>query len=107
MSDDKTVNAAEAAKMNGNYLRGTIAQDLANDSDQFDKENILLLKFHGTYQQDDRDVRGAAGKVFSMMTRTRVPGGKLTAAQMIAHLDLCDEIGNATLKCTTRQALQL
>lgn len=107
MSDDKSVNAAEAAKFNGNYLRGTIAQDLTSDSDQFDKENILLLKFHGTYQQDDRDVRATGGKVFSMMTRTRIPGGKLTAAQMIAHLDLCDEIGNATLKCTTRQALQL
>lgn len=107
MSDDKTLTAAEAAKTNGNYLRGTIAQDLASDSDQFDKDNCLLLKFHGMYQQDDRDARGSEGKVYSMMTRTRIPGGKLSAAQLIAHLDLCDEIGNATLKCTTRQALQL
>lgn len=107
MSDDKSLSAAEVAKIQSNFLRGTIAQDLANDSDQFDKDNALLLKFHGTYQQDNRDVRGSEGKVYSMMTRTRIPGGKLTPAQMIAHLDLCDQIGNATLKCTTRQALQL
>ncbi|MFO1066839.1 MAG: NADPH-dependent assimilatory sulfite reductase hemoprotein subunit [Pirellulales bacterium] len=107
MADDKGPSAAELAKINSNYLRGTIADDLKNDSDQFDKDNGLLLKFHGTYQQDDRDARGGEGKVYSMMTRTRIPGGKLTAAQLIAHLDLCDELGNATLKCTTRQALQL
>ncbi len=107
MSDDKGPSAAELAKINSNYLRGTIAQDLTSDSDQFDKDNGLLLKFHGTYQQDNRDVRGGEGKVYSMMTRTRIPGGKLTPQQMIEHLDLCDEIGNATLKCTTRQALQL
>lgn len=107
MSDDSSLTPPEAAKIKGNYLRGTIAQDLASDSDQFDKENQLLLKFHGTYQQDDRDARGTGGKVYSMMTRTRIPGGKLSAEQLIAHLDLCDQIGNATLKCTTRQALQL
>ncbi len=107
MSDDKSLSAAELAKINSNFLRGTIAEDLANSSDQFDKDNGLLLKFHGTYQQDDRDARGSEGKVYSMMTRTRIPGGKLSPEQMIAHLDMCDEIGNATLKCTTRQALQL
>jgi len=107
MSEEQTLNAAEAAKIKSHYLRGTIAEDLASDSDQFDKENGLLLKFHGTYQQDDRDARGGEAKVYSMMTRTRIPGGKLTAGQLIEHLDLCDEIGNATLKCTTRQALQL
>lgn len=105
MSEEK-LTPPEHAKINGNYLRGTIAADLASDSDQFEKDNQLLLKFHGTYQQDDRDSR-TDGKVYSMMTRTRIPGGKLTAAQLIAHLDMCDEIGNATLKCTTRQALQL
>jgi sulfite reductase (ferredoxin) len=107
MADDKAPSAAELAKINGNYLRGTIADDLLSGSDQFEKDNTLLLKFHGTYQQDDRDVRGGEGKVYSMMTRTRIPGGKLTAAQMIEHLDLCDQLGNATLRCTTRQALQL
>lgn len=113
MADDSKLSPVEDIKVQSNYLRGTIDDDLASESDEFAKSNTQLLKFHGTYQQDDRDSRnsksdeGKAGKQFSMMTRTRIPGGRLTPAQMIEHLDLCDELGNATLKCTTRQALQL
>ncbi len=113
MIDEKKLSPVEDIKSTSRFLRGTIAEDLANsESDQFAKPNTQLLKFHGTYQQDDRDGRvkpgeGKSEKTYSMMTRTRIPGGKLTAEQLIAHLDLCDEIGNATLKCTTRQALQL
>jgi sulfite reductase (ferredoxin) len=114
MSKEPKLSPVEQVKVDSRFLRGTIHQDLANDSDQFDKDNGTLLKFHGTYQQDDRDSRGSksadgakAGKAYSMMTRTRIPGGRLTAEQLIAHLDLCDTLGNATLKCTTRQALQL
>ncbi len=114
MADEKKLSAVEDIKSESRFLRGSIAEDLANtDDDQFAKPNTQLLKFHGTYQQDDRDGRvkgggeGKSSKAFSMMTRTRIPGGKLTAEQLIAHLDLCDELGNSTLKCTTRQALQL
>lgn len=112
MSQVEKLSAAEQVKLDSNHLRGGIAEDLANESDQFSKDSTLLLKFHGTYQQDDRDNRGKkdgakSSKAYSMMTRTRIPGGRLTAEQLIAHLDLCDSIGNATLKCTTRQALQL
>jgi sulfite reductase (ferredoxin) len=114
MTKEPKLSAVEQIKIDSRFLRGTIKEDLANDSDQFDKDNGQLLKFHGTYQQDDRDSRGSksadgakAGKSYSMMIRTRIPGGRLTAEQLIAHLDLCDTLGNATLKCTTRQALQL
>ena len=114
MADEKKLSAVEDIKAESRFLRGTIAEDLAeSETDQFAKPNTQLLKFHGTYQQDDRDGRvkqggeGKSAKAFSMMTRTRIPGGILTAAQLIEHLDLCDELGNATLKCTTRQALQL
>lgn len=113
MLEEKKLSPVEEVKAASRLLRGTIAEDLADaGSDQFAKPNTQLLKFHGTYQQDDRDGRvkpgeGKSAKTYSMMTRTRIPGGKLTAAQLIEHLDLCDEIGNATLKCTTRQALQL
>jgi sulfite reductase (ferredoxin) len=112
MAEDTKLNPVEIIKSESRFLRGSIAEDLANDSEQFAKPNTQLLKFHGTYQQDDRDNRnksgeGKSGKQVSMMTRTRIPGGRLSAEQMIAHLDLCDELGNATLKCTTRQALQL
>jgi len=74
-----------------------------------------LLKTHGTYQQDDRDARAAARaaggggkgeKAFIFMVRTRVPGGKMTSEQMLAELDICDTLGNATLRITTRQGLQ-
>lgn len=62
MSDEK-LTAAELAKINGKLLRGTIAADLTNDSDQFDKDNGLLLQVNqGTYQQDDRDLAGRRGK---------------------------------------------
>lgn len=113
MADEKKLNPVEIIKAESGFLRGTIGQDLADDSDQFAKPNTQLLKFHGTYQQDDRDARNKKGangkslKQFSMMSRTRIPGGRMTSEQMIAHLDLCDTLGNATLKCTTRQALQL
>ncbi|MBX3421691.1 MAG: NADPH-dependent assimilatory sulfite reductase hemoprotein subunit [Pirellulaceae bacterium] len=112
MSADGKLSPVETVKAASRLLRGTIEQDLSNDSDQFTKDNTNLLKFHGTYQQDDRDNRGKkdggkSAKSYSMMTRTRIPGGRLTADQLIAHLDLCDSLGNATLKCTTRQALQL
>ncbi|RMF43400.1 MAG: NADPH-dependent assimilatory sulfite reductase hemoprotein subunit [Planctomycetota bacterium] len=113
MADETKLSPVEGIKANSNFLRGTIAEDLQSDDPQFAKDNTQLLKFHGTYQQDDRDLRGVKGpdgkpgRKYIMMTRTRVPGGRLTAEQMIAHLDLCDQLGDATLKCTTRQALQL
>lgn len=111
MADDIKLNPVEVIKAESRLLRGTILEDLSTESDEFAKPNTQLLKFHGTYQQDDRDSRakkdGKSGKQFSMMTRTRIPGGRMNAEQFLAHLDLCDTLGNATLKCTTRQALQL
>lgn len=112
MSDDRKLSSTEKIKVDSQYLRGQIAEDLLSSEDQFSNNSVQLLKFHGTYQQDDRDQRnkqagGKSTKSYSMMVRTRVPGGRLTAEQLIAHLDLCDSLGNATLKCTSRQALQL
>jgi sulfite reductase (ferredoxin) len=110
--EKEKLNPVELIKQQSRLLRGKIQEDLLEDTENFSKENIQLLKFHGTYQQDDRDNRGKkeggkSSKAYSMMIRTRVPGGQLTAEQLIAHLDLCDSLGNATLKCTTRQAFQM
>jgi sulfite reductase (ferredoxin) len=73
-----------------------------------------MIKFHGFYQQEDRDARhqkNADGtpvqRQTSFMVRSRVPGGKLTAAQFLSELELCDRSGNGTLRVTTRQGLQL
>lgn len=112
MAEPTKSNPVEEAKLRSNYLRGTIAEELKSGAEAFDKDNANLLKFHGAYQQDDRDARGAnraagGGKSYMFMVRTRIPGGKLTSGQLLAELDLCDELGNSTLRITTRQGLQL
>ena len=112
MSDETKLSAVEAIKAESHHLRGQIAAELTDGNDFFGKESIQLLKHHGTYQQDDRDQRarktgGKSAKAFIFMVRTRVPGGKLTSDQLLAELDLCDELGNTTLRCTSRQGLQL
>jgi sulfite reductase (ferredoxin) len=115
MSDPAKASAVEAIKGESRFLAGTIRDELADGNDHFTKSNESLLKFHGTYQQDDRDERGAAGldaegkkkKSYIFMVRTKIPGGKLTSQQLLAELDLCDEVANTTLRITSRQGLQL
>lgn len=114
MADEK-LTPVEGIKASSDGLRGTLAAELVDGTDHFSKPSTQLLKHHGTYQQDNRDARAQksapAGskrdKDFSFMVRTRIPGGRLTADQLLAELDLCDEVGNASLRITTRQALQL
>ena len=116
MSDEKKLSPVETFKTESNYLRGDIGTELADSNDFFGKSSVQLLKNHGVYQQDDRDARtagrveghqGKSPKAYSFMVRTKIPGGKLTSDQLLAELDLCDEIGNATLRITSRQGLQL
>ena len=104
----------EFIKEASRQLRGTIAAELAADSDHFGDADKDLLKFHGSYQQDDRDARkkrppGATkkDKQYIFMVRSRIPGGKLTAAQYLAENELADAYGNGTLRITTRQGFQL
>ncbi len=107
MSEPKP-SAVEVVKQQSDYLRGNIAQELADENDSFGKDSIQLLKHHGTYQQDDRDARGSGtGKAYSCMLRTTIPGGRLTADQMLTQLDLCEELAGGTLRITTRQTLQI
>ncbi len=111
-SDTQKLSPLETIKDESNFLHGTIAEEIAAPVDHFDKSNIQLLKFHGTYQQDDRDARAelkkqGGGKAYSMMVRLRIPGGRITSDQMLAQLDLCEQLGNSTLKITSRQTLQM
>ena len=105
-------SAVEVTKSASNYLAGDIAKELTDGAAGFGKGSIQLLKNHGTYQQDDRETRkkSADGKKserqISFMIRTCVPGGKLTAAQLLSAIDLGDEVGNGTIRLTTRQAIQ-
>ena len=111
--------AAQPAKLSGvelvktasNYLLGDIPQELVDGAPGFGKASIHLLKNHGTYQQDDRETRKAREgakslREISFMVRTRIPGGKMTAAQMLAEIDLGDELANGTVRLTTRQGIQ-
>ena len=113
MSDEVKRSAVEVIKEGSHQLRGTLAEELLHDH-EFCKDSEHLIKNHGIYQQDNRDVRKAKnddgtakGKQYIFMVRTRVPGGKVSAKQFLAHLDLCDQYANETLRVTTRQGFQL
>ena len=87
-------------------LSGTIAQTLADAQlDRFSEDDNQFLKFHGIYQQDDRDLR-KTGKKFIMMIRVRMPGGVLSPAQYLELDRLSTEYANNTLRITSRQAIQ-
>ncbi|ARA94318.1 MAG: NADPH-dependent assimilatory sulfite reductase hemoprotein subunit [Bacteroidetes bacterium] len=95
----------ETIKVESRALRGRLAEDLAADTDAFDEAGKQLLKFHGVYQQDDRD-RRADGRHYMFMVRSRIPGGTLTAEQYLAHDAIADAYANGTLRITTRQGIQ-
>ncbi len=104
-------SAVELAKIASNYLAGDIAKELADGAPGFGKPSVQLLKNHGTYQQDDRETRKSVDgkkseRQISFMIRTCVPGGKLTAEQLLSAMDMGDELGNGTIRLTTRQAIQ-
>jgi sulfite reductase (NADPH) hemoprotein beta-component len=86
-------------------LAGNIAATVASGTDQFSADDQQFIKFHGIYQQDDRDLRKTAKK-YIMMIRGRIPGGIMTPAQWITFDDLATTCGNNTLRITTRQSIQ-
>jgi sulfite reductase (ferredoxin) len=101
----------EGIKEGSRQLRGAIALELARDTDHFSETDKQLLKFHGTYQQEDRDARKARkkdgiGKHHMFMVRCKIPGGRLTAAQYLALDELASRGGNGTLRFTSRQGVQ-
>lgn len=110
--DPNQPSKVENAKTAGNFLRGTI-DNVLNDqaADHFDHDDLQLLKFHGTYQQDDRDLRKerrAAGldKAYSFMLRITLPGGRMTADQYLEVDRMASEFANESIRLTTRQAIQ-
>lgn len=112
MAEGKQESKVEGIKRNSQHLRGNIVEELQQDSTHFGDDSIQLLKFHGMYQQDDRDLRSArrkAGldKAYSMMIRARIPGGVLTAAQYLTFDAIADTYGNSTMRITTRQTFQV
>ncbi len=102
----------EALKKSSRHLRGTIAESLADSTSHFAKDDANLLKFHGTYQQDDRDLRHGNRKkgleeAFQFMIRCAIPAGILTADQYLVMDELAGSLANGSLRVTTRQGFQL
>jgi sulfite reductase (NADPH) hemoprotein beta-component len=109
-ANDTPVERIKAASRN---LRGSIVESLADPvTGGVREDDQQLIKFHGTYQQDDRDQReerrlAKLEPAYSFMIRTRLPGGVCTPAQWLALDGLAGRYGNGTLRLTSRQAFQL
>ncbi|SMN20086.1 similar to Saccharomyces cerevisiae YJR137C MET5 Sulfite reductase beta subunit, involved in amino acid biosynthesis, transcription repressed by methionine [Maudiozyma saulgeensis] len=104
---------AEDVKLQSNFLRGTLAADLVNDtSGNITGENTQIAKFHGLYMQDDRDIRGTRKgqglePLYAFMARVRTPHGTATPEQWLLLDKLSNETGNGTIKLTNRATFQL
>ena len=114
MPEEVKLSKLEHLKEGSLQLRGTIPAELQNDDPTFSADASQLLKHHGSYMQDDRDLRKAKnpdgtkkGKAYSCMVRTRIPGGRVTAEQFLAELEICDKLANGTVRITSRQGFQL
>jgi sulfite reductase (NADPH) hemoprotein beta-component len=103
----------EHIKEASDYLRGTLAEGLQEDiTGAIVEDDAQLVKFHGMYLQDDRDLRAERTrkkmeKAFAFMIRMRIPGGVLTPAQWLAIDHVARTYGNGTMRLTTRQSVQL
>ena len=116
MEDHNNISAPpspiEIIKENSNYLRGTITESLNNPlTGSMKEQDQVLIKFHGTYQQQDRDLdderkHQKLEPLYSFLIRIRVPAGITTPAQWLALDELSDKYADKTFKFTTRQAFQ-
>ena len=102
----------ELLKQASQGLEGSLPEELASPSDHISDDAAQLIKFHGIYQQDDRDQRAERrraqrDRAYMFMVRTKFPGGRLTAEQYLLADELADQHGNGTLRITTRQDFQL
>ena len=112
MNDSITVDPFEDTKRGSRFLRGTLEQGLADRATgALVEDDTKLGKFHGFYQQDDRDLRAERRRqklepAYSFMVRVRMAGGVCTPAQWLALDDLAVRYGGASLRLTTRQTFQ-
>ena len=109
IANNATRSKFEIFKASSNYLKEPLATELQNDIDHFTNDAVQLLKFHGSYQQDDREYRkkGGVGKYWQMMLRLRNPAGYVPGPLFIALDDLSNRLGNGTLRATVRQCFQM
>jgi sulfite reductase (NADPH) hemoprotein beta-component len=109
----KELSRNERIKEASDYLRGSLAEGLREEiTGGIIEDDAQLVKFHGMYLQDDRDLRSERTrkkmeKAFSFMIRVRIPGGVLTPSQWLTLDEIGRNYGNGTLRITTRQTFQL
>ena len=107
------LSAVETVKSQSNYLRGSIKQSLKDNlTGSIVESDQQLIKFHGSYQQDDRDIRSRRIKkklepAYSFMIRLRIPAGRISAEQMFNLFEITDKNATGVVKITTRQTVQL
>ncbi|HEY7997613.1 MAG TPA: NADPH-dependent assimilatory sulfite reductase hemoprotein subunit [Pseudolabrys sp.] len=110
---DKELSSMEHLKARSRYLRGDLAEDMADPhTGGVSEDSAQLLKFHGMYLQDDRDLRPERTKkklekAFGFMIRLRLPGGVVTPRQWLALDEIARIYAGETLRLTTRQTFQL
>jgi sulfite reductase (ferredoxin) len=112
LGESAKTSKVEAIKLASEYLKTFVAGEIDNGSSHFSEDAASILKFHGSYQQDDRDTRKQLKKerkevAYEFMVRVRIVGGKLSASQYLACDRLAQTVGNGTLRITTRQEFQL
>ena len=113
MSDARPLSPNERIKEASDYLRGTLAEGLRERvTGGIVDDDAQLVKFHGMYLQDDRDLRAERTrkrmeKAFAFMIRVRIPGGVCTPAQWLVLDRVARDYGNGTMRLTTRQTVQL
>lgn len=107
------MSKVEDIKINSKYLRGTLEQSLSNNiTGSIADDDQIVVKFHGSYQQDDRDRREERAqkkleKLYSFMLRLRIAGGKVSAKQWLGIHNTNEAYANEVIKITTRQTVQL
>ena len=113
ISSTPDISARKPSKVEGlkdrsDFLREPVASELLEDTTHFTEDAIQILKFHGSYQQDNRDNRAKGQeKDYQMMLRTRSPGGFIPPELYLTLDRLSDDYGNHTVRATTRQGFQL
>jgi sulfite reductase (ferredoxin) len=110
-SSDAALTAEEAMKSSSDFLRGDLASELSSDEAKVSATSENLLKFHGIYAQDNRDVRrerSLAGEAldYFFMFRVAIPGGRLSRGQWLALDAVAGDIADGSIRLTTRQAVQ-
>ncbi len=102
------VSKFEKFKKSSQFLKEPLATELNNKSDHFTNDAVQLLKFHGSYQQDNRENRKPGkSKDWQMMLRLRSPGGEIPGKLFLSLDELSNRLGNGSLRATTRQAFQM